>query len=213
MQALRLIAIAVFLTLCNSQLLAVEQADGRRRLQDFLDGLTTLTAQFQQQLFDEYGELIETSEGRVAISRPGKFRWEYHAPYRQLIVTDARSLWVYDEDLEQVSVNPFTNSTAGSPAQLLVGDLNIDEHYSLVEHSDDTGMIWVSLTPRDRETQYDAIDIGFNDDGLKAMRLRDNLNQLTVIKFATILRNVEISPSEFSFVPPAGVDVMRGTGD
>ena len=213
MDVLRFIAIAVFLLLAATNAWAEESANGRQRLQKFLDGLTTLTAQFEQQLFDEYGELIETSAGRVAISRPGKFRWEYRSPYNQLIVTDAQTLWVYDADLEQLTVNPFADTATGSPAELLVGEMDIDRHYSLVEHRDDDGMIWISLTPRKQETQYNAIDIGFDDDGFKAMRLKDNLNQLTVIHFAATLRNIDISADEFSFTPPVGVDVMRGTGN
>ena len=213
MKPLRFISIAVYLFLTATQVHAVDPSDGRRRLQDFLEGLSTLTAQFQQQLFDEYGELIETSEGDVAISRPGKFRWSYHSPYSQLIVTDGETLWIYDADLEQVSVNPFTNTTAGSPAQLLVGELDIDEHYSSTERRDDSGVIWISLTPHERATQYDNIDIAFDNDGLTAMRLRDNLNQLTVIDFQALAHNVDIAPENFYFVPPDGVDVMRGTGN
>jgi outer membrane lipoprotein carrier protein len=188
-----------------------DEALGRVRLEQFLAGLTTLTAGFEQQLFDEYGELMETATGEVAISKPGKFRWEYQQPYSQLIVTDGSTLWVYDVDLEQVSVNPVANGGAGSPAELLVGDLDLDQHYDIVEAGVEDGVAWVSLTPRGDTTQYNSIEIGLDSSEIRGMKLRDNLNQLTTIRFDHVLRNGEIAEDRFNFVPPPGVDVMQGT--
>jgi outer membrane lipoprotein carrier protein len=191
---------------------SVDAGPGRLRLDVFLSDLSTLGSHFEQQLFDEYGELMETSQGEVAISRPGKFRWEYQQPYRQLIVTNGTMLWVYDVDLEQVSVNPFADSGAGSPAALLVRDIDIDQHYSVAETADDQGLTWVSLTPLDASSQYSAIDIGLDEGGLRGIKLRDNLNQLTVIYFDNVQRNSDLGDDIFDFQPPAGVDVMNGAG-
>jgi len=189
-----------------------DEAEGRLRLERFLAGLTTLTAEFEQQLFDEYGELMETANGEVAISKPGKFRWEYHHPYSQLIVTDGSTLWVYDVDLEQVSVNPVANGGAGSPAELLVGDIDLDQHYEVVEAGGEGDVAWVSLTPRGDTSQYNSIEIGLDSGEIRGMKLRDNLNQLTTVRFEHVLRNGEIADDRFSFVPPPGVDVMKGPG-
>ncbi|MFT4563088.1 MAG: outer membrane lipoprotein carrier protein [Gammaproteobacteria bacterium] len=191
-----------------------EQATaGRARLTNFLSELTTLRGHFQQQLFDEYGELMESAEGDVIISKPGKFRWEYQQPYHQIIVTNGATIWIYDADLEQVSVNPFTNDGGSSPAALLSGDLDIEQHFTSVDSAGEGDIIWVSLTPRDAGATYHGIDLGLTSTGLSGMKLRDNLNQLTSIAFSEIERNSDVADTEFEFVPPAGVDVISGTGD
>lgn len=188
-------------------------ADGHGRLERFLSELSTLTANFEQQLFDEYGELLETSRGAVAISKPGKFRWEYREPYSQLIVTDGTTLWVYDADLEQVSINPLENGGAGSPAELLVGDVDLDSHYDIVESAVEDDVAWVALTPREAASQYSTIEIGLDDDGIRGMKLRDNLNQLTAVRFQDVARNTGIEDEQFNFVAPPGVDVVTGSGN
>lgn len=190
--------------------IADDGASGHARLDQFLAELTTFSAHFEQQLFDEYGALIETAEGVVDISKPGKFRWEYRHPYRQLIVSDGTTLWVYDVDLEQVSMNPLANGGAGSPAELLVGDIDLEQHYVVVELGVEVDISWVSLTPRVDANQYQMIELGLDKGGLRAMRLRDNLNQLTTIQFDRVQNNVAIEPARFDFVPPAGVDVVGG---
>jgi outer membrane lipoprotein carrier protein len=190
---------------------AAEAPSGRARLDEFLAALTSLTASFEQQLFDEYGELLETATGHVAIAKPGRFRWEYVQPYTQIIVTDATTLWVYDVDLEQVSINPVPEQQAGSPAALLVGDVDIAAHYDVVETAPEGDTAWVTLTPRGASEQYKSIDIGLDAAGIRGMRLRDNLNQLTAITFSDIKRNAAIPAAEFTFVPPPGVDVMTNS--
>ncbi len=192
---------------------AGEGTPGRIRLEQFLDELTTFSARFEQQLFDEYGGLLESADGQVAISKPGKFRWEYQQPYSQMIVTDGTTLWVYDVDLEQVSINPFSQGGPGSPAELLVGEIDLEEHYVVTESIGEDDIAWVSLTPRDETAQYSSVEIGLDSDGIQAMKLRDNLNQVTDIRFDDIERNGEISPEQFSFVPPPGVDVLQGPGN
>jgi outer membrane lipoprotein carrier protein len=192
---------------------AEEKALGSARLERFLADLTTFSAHFEQGLYDEYGDLVETVEGDVEISRPGRFRWEYKHPYRQLIVTDGTTLWVYDAELEQVSVNPLADNTAGSPAELLVGDIDLDRYYEIVEAAPEEGIAWVALTPRAGANQYRTIEIGLDEDGIRGMRLRDNLNQLTVLSFSAIRRNIEIADERFNFVPPPGVDVVSGRVD
>jgi outer membrane lipoprotein carrier protein len=192
---------------------AKEITPGRARLTQFLSELTSMRGHFQQQLFDEYGALMESAEGDVIISKPGKFRWEYQHPYSQVIVTNGATIWIYDADLEQVSVNPFTQDGTHSPAALLSGDIDIEQYFTSIETAGEDDIIWVSLTPRDASATYSGVDLGFTPLGLSAMKLRDNLNQLTSIAFSEIERNAEVADAEFEFVPPAGVDVISGTGD
>jgi outer membrane lipoprotein carrier protein len=198
------------LALCSHGAAALD--GGRARLDRFLAELTSFTATFEQQLFDEYGELIETSRGDVVIAKPGKFRWEYRAPYEQIIVSDGATLWVYDVDLEQVSINPLANDNPDSAAALLVGDTDVDSHYVVTEAPAIDGITWLSLAPRAAQAQYRSVEIGFDEQRLHGMRLSDNLRQLTAITFSDIARNVAIDPERFAFTPPPGVDVLTNTG-
>lgn len=202
-----LIVATILALLCHTSN-AQEVERGRARLDQFLAELSTFSADFEQELFDEYGELLETASGQVAIAKPGRFRWEYEDPYAQLIVTDGATLWVYDVDLEQVSINPVAEQATGSPAALLVGDVDIDKHYVVSKGADEGSEVWVNLSPKNDDPQYAAIEIGFDAEQLIGMRLRDNLSQLTSIRFSEVERNVEIAAAKFDFVPPAGVDVM-----
>src|SRR5690606_21385679 len=121
----------------------------------------------------------ETSRGRVRLARPDRFAWEYREPYRQTIVSDGRTLWVYDEDLAQVTVSTLDAESPATPARLLSGEVDLAAEYVTEELGEEAGLTWVKLTPRGEDQQYEGIEIGLAADGVAAMRLRDNLGQTT----------------------------------
>jgi len=185
---------------------------GRGQLDAFLRDLTTLTADFEQRVFDEEGAELETSSGRLQLARPGRFAWTYTTPYRQTIVSDGETLWLYDEELAQVTVNRMDTSAAGSAAQLLGEKVDLDAEYAVSELGDRDGAAWVRLVPKGGERQYTAVEIGLVDGALSAMRLTDNLGQTTELRFAKVMRNPPLDLQRFTFTPPPGVDVVTGTG-
>ncbi len=207
----RILAVFSFgMVLLSFQVLAEDRLQPRTLLEQFLNATTTFQAKFEQKLFDEYGDALETATGEVLISKPGKFRWEYQNPYSQLLVTDGTTLWVHDVDLEQVSINPLSHGAAGSPVEILVREVELDQHYFIAESIGKDGIAWISLTPRSQGAQYNAIEIGFSDKAIHAMKLLDNLNQVTEIQFRDIERNGKISDERFRFEAIPGIDVMRG---
>ena len=177
-------------------------------LEVFLSGLDTLSAGFEQTLSNELGEEMEKSVGVLYVERPGKFQWAYWEPFPQLLVSDGRSLWIYDEDLEQVTIRDVTASIDDSPAALLGGDVDVDEHYVVIEAGESEGVQWLELTPRDIESQYETVRLGFRGGELAAMELFDNLGQKTRIDFQDVRRNPPLEQRLFEFTPPAGVDVV-----
>ncbi len=189
---------------------AEDKLQPRTLLEQFLKATTTFQAKFEQKLFDEYGDVFETAAGEVLISKPGQFRWEYQKPYSQLLVTDGTTLWVHDVDLEQVSINPLSHGAAGSPIEILVREVELDQHYFIAESISKDGIAWISLTPRSQGAQYNEIEIGFSDKAIHGMKLFDNLNQLTEIQFRDIELNGRISDERFRFESVPGIDVMRG---
>ena len=184
-------------------------ADSPNQILDgFLNGLETYSAAFEQQLYDETGMELEKSVGVFYMRRPGMFHWAYLEPYSQLIISDGITLWIYDEDLEQVSIKTITNQIDESPAAILGGDVKIEDHYVAVELEAEGDINWLELTPRDLESQYDTIRLGFKQDHLVKMVLFDNLGQKNLITFLDTKRNSKLNLELFSFTPPAGVDVI-----
>lgn len=208
--AITLAAILATLNAIDPQ--AAPSVKARWALDRFLQGLSTLSAAFEQRVFDETGDLLETSTGVVSIERPGKFAWEYREPYRQSIISDGRTLWLYDVDLAQVTINEVDATAAGSAAQLLGEVVDIDAQYDVVELGERDGADWLRLTPKVDGRQYAAVEIGMMGESLTGIRLLDNLGQTTALRFSKLQRNLALASSVFTFSAPADVDVVTGTG-
>ncbi len=191
---------------------ATAAAGAAAQLKHFLGDMRSFEASFEQRLFDERGELVETSNGKVCIARPGRFDWNYEQPYHQRIVSDGKTLWVYDADLLQVTINAVKPGAADSPARLLGDDFDLDAHFNVVEEPSEKDVDWVALGPKSSAAQFKTIRIGLRKGELALMRLQDNLGQTTEIRFSGITRNPGVPASRFQFELPGGVDIIHGTG-
>ncbi|MEQ8664066.1 MAG: outer membrane lipoprotein chaperone LolA [Gammaproteobacteria bacterium] len=177
----------------------------------YLNSLESFSARFVQQRFDEDGTLLERADGTARIERPGRFRWRYAEPYPQLIVSDGETLWIYDEDLEQVTVSAVAASGHGSPAALLGHESDVAAHYTVTTLPPDAdGQAWYRLEPQGAASDFSGIELGFADGEVRAMRLTDNLGQVTALRFTDIARNGDLDDAQFHFTPPPGVDVVEG---
>ena len=174
----------------------------------FLDGLETFSAEFEQKLIDASGEVLEASRGSVLLRRPGMFSWSYREPYTQKIISDGKSLWVYEEDLEQVTISDASAAVEDTPALIFSGRYRIDEHYVINELEDDAGLAWLELTPRNLESQYRALRLAFSGAELSGMILFDSLGQTLLISFENTRRNPELERELFRFTPADNIDVI-----
>ena len=188
---------------------ALAGAAGLDMLRIFLQQTTTGKAHFAQIIVDKNMKQLQQATGTMHFARPGKFRWQYDKPYEQLIVGDGSRLWVYDKDLNQVSVRKLDQALGDSPAALLAGSNEIEKIYDLTNLGNQEGLDWVEAVPKSKENAFERIRLGFSSSGLQAMELRDQFGQATVIKFAEVERNPKLSPELFKFVPPKGADVIR----
>jgi len=177
-------------------------------LKGFLNQTVSARARFAQMVLDKNMKMLQQATGTMAFSRPGKFRWEYVKPYEQTIVGDGTRLWIYDKDLNQVTVRKLDSALGSSPAALLAGSNEIEKNYTLGNLGSQEGLEWLEAVPKDRETAFERIRLGFGKTGLEAMELRDQFGQITVIRFADVERNPKLSPEIFRFVPPKGADVV-----
>jgi len=169
---------------------------------------TTARAHFAQIVLDRNMKMLQQATGTMQFSRPGRFRWEYDRPYEQTIVSDGSKVWLYDKDLNQVTVRRFDRALGSSPAALLAGSDDIEKSYRLTSLGSQDGLDWLEAVPRTQDTAFERVKLGFGKAGLEAMELRDQFGQITVIKFSTIERNPKLSPESFRFTPPKGADVI-----
>lgn len=183
-------------------------AGGVERLKAFIAGAKTAEADFTQTVADRNNRVTQQARGKMAFARPGKFRWDYREPYEQLIVGDGAKLWLYDADLEQVTVKPLGDVIAGTPAALLAGDNAIEKYFSLKNAGESDGLEWLEATPKSRDTTFERIRMGFKGDVLAQMELFDTFGQRTTLKLSNFSRNPRIAPSRFVFTPPKGADVI-----
>ena len=187
------------------------RADDTAPLIEYLNNLHSYSATFAQQRFDETGVLLETAKGDCSIERPGRFRWNYREPYQQVIVSDSSKLWIYDEDLAQVTINTVSAGAPGTPAELLSAQFDVATRYTVAHLGPLEGYDWYRLHPKDAKTQFQEVELGFADHEIKAMRLKDNLGQTTLLHFEAVKRNAPMAQTLFQFTPPAGVDVVEGS--
>lgn len=180
----------------------------RARLDAFATGLHSLTGRFTQTLTDVNGQDGKTSSGTLALQAPRQFRWDTLQPYQQTIVADGSRVWLYDPELEQVTVRVQSTEEAHSPLTVLTDVKHLDQNFHTVERGERDGLLWLRLTSTGKDPQFDYADLGFDAHGLARMSFRDQLGAVTDIRFSDWQRNVAIAPSAFTFVPPKGTDVI-----
>ncbi|MDQ3495326.1 MAG: outer membrane lipoprotein chaperone LolA [Pseudomonadota bacterium] len=200
---------ARWLVLAAAFLAGAASAGARSDLDAFAKGLKGLDGRFTQQVYDSNGKLKETSSGRVALSAPRLFRWEYVKPYPQLIVADGSKVWVYDPDLEQVTVRPQGVEEQNSPLAALIDPSRLDRDFNVREAADQGGLSWLLLTPKQpADASFQSARLGFDKAGLARMEVVDALGQRTAIVFSGWKKNPTFPRTTFRYVPPKGVDVV-----
>ncbi|MCP4406412.1 MAG: outer membrane lipoprotein chaperone LolA [Gammaproteobacteria bacterium] len=197
--------LVVVLFLYHSWSLADQVFDGLNR---FFTEVTTLDTAFYQEVFDEGGNSIQRSQGRLKLYRPGRFRWEYTTPTAQLILADGRNLWIYDVELEQATVKPVTDMLGATPITLLTELRPLEDEFLIEPAGERAGLHWVELTPRTQDTEFNRVELGLLEDQVRQMELHDQFGQKTVIRFEGMKTNLPLPRSEFQFDVPPGVDVI-----
>lgn len=191
-------------------------SDGKQRAEQFLQGLQSLQAQFKQTLTDRTGQVTDESTGTLAIKRPNRFRWDYREPHEQVIVADGTRVWVYDSDLEQVTVRKLDVALSSTPAMLLSGEGALTDNFNVIDSSERAGVAWVRLEPKRNDTDFKAVRLGFTTgkaQELRFMELADKLGQTTLLEFSKFERNPTLDASRFVFKVPAGADVIGDAGE
>ena len=181
-------------------------------LDDFLafnSSSKTASGRFEQQVFDRGGKVVEKASGTFAFQRPGKFRWTYDKPHKQVLVGDGSKLWIHDPDLNQVTVKKIGAAISSTPAALLAGKDDITTLFTLRDGGSADGLSWVEATPKAQDTGFERVRLGLQGKSLAAMELHDQLGGRTLLRFAELKSNAPVSADSFRFTPPKGADVLE----
>ena len=178
------------------------------RLRTFVRETQTARASFIQTVTDRSGRTVQRASGEFAIARPGHFRWSVETPYKQLLVGDGERVWVYDPDLNQVVVRRNDRALGTTPAALLAGKEDVERAFEWRELPAASGLDWLGATPKDKESSFAEIRLGFNSGGLAALEITDNFGQHTLVSLFNLERNPKLGPDLFKFTPPKGADVI-----
>ncbi|ADE12804.1 outer membrane lipoprotein chaperone LolA [Sideroxydans lithotrophicus] len=197
----------LFLTLLVLPLASHAAATGK--LKSFIAGTHSAQANFTQEVLEKSGKRMQFASGTMQFVRPGKFRWVYQKPYEQLIVGDGKKFWMYDIDLNQVTVKKLDAALGSSPAALLSGNNEIERDFTLKDLEDRDGFEWLQATPKSKETTFEKILMAFNGKSeLAVMELYDAFGHHTVLRFTELKNNPSLSAKLFHFVPPKDADVL-----
>jgi outer membrane lipoprotein carrier protein len=198
----------LFVTLFSSLSFAGE---GRVLLDRFLTETQTMSANFKQTLTASDGKLLQESTGEFYLQRPGRFRWNYTEPYPQEIVSDGDNVWIFDVDLEQVTVQKQDQGHNNTPMALLQNRQNLEDAFEIHERGSDSGLHRIELLNKKNDADFDRVMIGLDQKGLRFLQLHDQFEQTTYIYFTDLRSNPELDGSIFEFIPPEGVDVFGGS--
>lgn len=205
---LRSIVLALLLAMQGALLAA--PGPGRQALDDFLDGLSTLQAKFEQSVLDTENSTSGLMHGLFLLDRPGRFRWDYVVPQKQIILADGRDVWVIEEDLKQVTRHYQKWALKGTPAAFLAMDAEVEDDFEIIEIGERMGLQWLELIPRDPESDLNRVLLAFEDKQLRKMELNDKFGQISRFRFFDMERNIPIDPQLFVYEGKDDWDVLQG---
>lgn len=188
-------------------------ASGIGQFKNFLAGTQSARGEFAQVQVKEENQgklrMGTPAMGTFLFSKPGKFIWTYKKPYEQILQADGKMLYIYDKDLNQVTTKKLGSALGASPAAILFGSTDIEKNFSLSENGTRDGMEWMQATPKDKDSTFQRINIGMQNNVPVAMELYDALGQLSLIKFTKFEKNPALKADTFRFVMPKGADVIE----
>lgn len=183
------------------------QADAADALRNFVQNVPSGRGAFTQTVASPDGAKKKSSSGSFEFLRPNRFRFDYAKPYEQQIVADGQKVWLFDVDLNQVTVRPYDQALGATPAALLAGG-NLERDFTLTNEADAGGLQWARALPKAREGSIRSVRVGFRGKELAAFEITDAFGQTSRLEFARFEPGAAIPAARFKFNPPAGADVL-----
>jgi len=211
MQATTKLTIAALFTAGVFALSGAANAAALDQFKSFVASTKSAKGDFTQQQLGKpkAGKPTPISSGTFVFARPGKFIWTYQKPYEQILQADGDQLYIYDKDLNQVTVRKLGNALGSSPAAILFGSNNLEQNFTLTEAGERDGLEWLNATPKAKDTSFEQISIGLKGGVPLAMELKDTFGQTSLLKFTNFQRNPQLGAQQFKFETPKGADVVN----
>ena len=206
---LRAISLA---TACTVLVPGIASASALAQFKSFVSTTKSARGEFTQRLvksIEGTPRVSNASTGTFAFARPGKFIWTYQKPYEQVLQADGEKLYIYDKDLNQVTVKRLGDALGSSPAAVLFGSNDLEKSFMLKDVGEKDGLEWLEATPKTKDTTFEKISIGLKDGLPQAMELRDSFGQVSLLSFRKFEKNPAMPADQFRFVVPKGADVMQ----
>jgi outer membrane lipoprotein carrier protein len=204
-----ILCIALFSAVSHSDL-PINKLPDAQKLAGFLASINNISAHFVQHTHDGNNDLLQTQKGTLFLSRPNKFKWITQAPYEQVLVSDGKTLWHYDPDLEQVTIQALDNRLSSTPVLLLSGDSNlVAKEYQVYGETLQDEQHFV-LIPKRNDALFDRLRLEFAaNQQLIRMVIKDETGQKTVINLSKQKAIDKIDAKTYEFIVPAGTDVIK----
>lgn len=192
-------------------------AEGISDLNAFVNNVSSMSSEFSQVVLDKKGSKLQDVEGVMLFKRPNKFRWDYLKPYQNQIISDGDRLYMYDQDLRQVSINSIAK-VGGSTPLLIIAGKNIEKYFTLKNIESQAGyessqnIKWVEAIPKEEGAGFSKVMLGLTENKLSVMKIVDAFEHITTISFRNAKYNVSLSDNDFLFKLPNGVDVVQNGG-
>ena len=192
-------------------------AEGISDLNAFVNNVSSMSSEFSQIVLDKKGSKLQDVEGVMLFKRPNKFRWDYLKPYQNQIISDGDRLYMYDQDLRQVSINSIAK-VGGSTPLLIIAGKNIEKYFTLKNIESQAGdessqnIKWVEAIPKEEGAGFSKVMLGLTENKLSVMKIVDAFEHITTISFRNAKYNVSLSDNDFLFKLPNGVDVVQNGG-
>lgn len=190
----------------------IAQASALEQFKAFVAGTKSARGEFNQRMVKEEGgklRVSSTANGVFLFARPGKFIWTYQKPYEQILQADGEKLFIYDKDLNQVTIKTLGNAIGTSPAAILFGSNDLEKNFTLSEGGLREGIEWLQAIPKAKDTNFEKIGIGLKDGAPVAMELRDSFGQISLLSFTKFEKNPSLPANQFHFTLPKGADVLQ----
>lgn len=190
----------------------IAQASALEQFKAFVAGTKSARGEFNQRMVKEEGgklRVSSTANGVFLFARPGKFIWTYQKPYEQILQADGEKLFIYDKDLNQVTIKTLGNAIGTSPAAILFGSNDLEKNFTLSEGGQREGIEWLQAIPKAKDTNFEKIGIGLKDGAPVAMELRDSFGQISLLSFTKFEKNPSLPANQFHFTLPKGADVLQ----
>ena len=187
------------------------QAGALDQFKSFVASTRSAKGEFSQQLvkkIDGTAKVSNVSSGSFSFARPGKFIWTYQKPYEQLLQADGDKLYIFDKDLNQVTIKKLGDALASSPAAILFGSNDLEQNFTLKEAGSKGGLEWLEAVPKAKDSTFEHIGIGLRNGIPEAMELRDSFGQVSLLTFKHFEKNPALPANGFKFVVPKGADVF-----